>query len=68
VSDIEVTEAEIKEVYEKNKEQFTKNNETQSLEKVKPQIKAMIKQQKRNKQISDYVSQLRKQAEITKNI
>jgi peptidyl-prolyl cis-trans isomerase C len=68
VSDIEVTEAEIKEVYEKNKEQFTKNNETQSLEKVKPQLKQMLKQQKQNQAIQEYLQQLREDAEIEKNI
>ena len=68
VSDIEVTESEIKKTYEKNKEQFTKNNKTQSLEKVKPQIKEMLKQQKRSQQLSQYVSKLKKEADITKNI
>jgi len=68
VSDIKITDAEIKKFYEKNKKQFTKNNKTQSLEKVKPQIKELLKQQKRSKQIKQYVNKLRKNAQITINI
>lgn len=68
ISNIEVSESEIKKVYEENKDQFTKNGQSQNLEKVKSQIKEMLKQQKRNKQIKEYVEQLRTKAEITKNI
>jgi hypothetical protein len=68
VSNLEVSEAEIKQTYQENKEQFTKNGKTQPLEKVKPQIKEMLKQQKRNKKISQYVENLREKAEIEKNI
>lgn len=38
VSNVNVTSSEIKQFYEKNKEQFTKDDKTQALEKVKPQI------------------------------
>ncbi|SDF94956.1 SurA N-terminal domain-containing protein [Halanaerobium congolense] len=68
VSNINVTSSEIKQFYEKNKEQFTKDDKTQPLEKVKPQIKELLKQQKRNKKISQYVKNIREKAEIKKNI
>ncbi len=68
ISDIEISESEIKKIYEKNKDQFTQNNQSQDLEKVKAQIKEMLRRQKRNKQIKEYVDQLRTKAEITKNI
>ncbi|PTV93243.1 SurA-like protein [Halanaerobium saccharolyticum] len=68
VSDLNVTKSEIKNFYEKNKEQFTKDDKVQPLEKVKPQIKELLKQQKRNNKISQYVKNIREKAEITKNI
>mgnify|MGYP000120139267 CR=1 FL=1 len=67
-ADIEVSESELKEAYESNKEIFAQGKENVSFEKLKPQLKQMLKQQKKRKKIDNYLSDLRKDAEITKNI
>ena len=67
-SDIEVSESELKEAYDENKEIFAQGKENVSFEKLKPQLKQMLRQQKKRKKIDNYLSDLRKDAEITKNI
>ncbi|MGM0499453.1 MAG: SurA N-terminal domain-containing protein [Bacillota bacterium] len=67
-ADIEVSESEIKEAYEENKEVFAKGKDNVSFEELKPELEQMLKQQKKGEQVEEYLSNLREDAEITKNI
>ncbi|MFW6266980.1 MAG: SurA N-terminal domain-containing protein [Halanaerobium sp.] len=67
---IEVSEEELEEAYEENKDAFAQQQgeEETSFEDLKPQLEQMLTQQKRNEKVDEYVSDLREDAEIEKNI
>lgn len=68
IADINVSEEEMKESYEQNKEALAQNGQDGSFEELKPQLEQMLKQQKQSQAISQYLEQLREDAEINKNI
>lgn len=69
MSNIEVSEEELKQAYDENKEAFAQSGqEDTSFEALKPQLEKMLKQQKQNQAIKEYIQQLREDAEIEKNI
>lgn len=68
LTDIEVSESELKEAYNKNKDAFQQSGEDASFKKLKPRLEQMLKQQKQSQAINKYLDKLRKDAEITKNI
>ena len=68
VSNIEISEDELKKAYEENKSSFAQGEEDVSFEKVKGQLEKMLKQQKRNQKLNEYLSNLREKAEIEKMI
>ena len=68
VSNIEISEKELKQAYDQNKDALAQSGQDVSFEKLKPKLKQMLKQQKQNKAIQDYLKQLREDAEIEKNI
>ncbi|MFN2340760.1 MAG: SurA N-terminal domain-containing protein [Halanaerobium sp.] len=65
---IEVSEDELEEAYEENKDAFAQGEEDVSFEDLKPQLEQMLTQQKRNELVNEYLSELREDAEIEKNI
>jgi len=67
-SDIEISEEELKEAYEENKEVFAQGEGQVSFEKLKPQLEQMLTQQKRNQKINQYLSNLKENADIEKMI
>lgn len=67
-SDIEVSEKEMKNFYDKNKDRLSQSGKDTSYEDLKPRIKQMLKQQKQSKAINQYLEKLRKEADISKNI
>ena len=66
--DIEISEKELKKAYEENKDTFAQGQKEVSFEKLKPQLKQMLRQQKENKKLNEYLSDLRENAEIEKKI
>lgn len=68
VSNIQVSEEELKEAYEDNKENFQQQDENVSFEDVKPRLEQMLVQQKQSQQINEYLEELRNEADIEKNI
>ncbi|TDO95050.1 SurA-like protein [Halanaerobium saccharolyticum] len=68
LSNIEVSEKELQQAYDQNKKAFAKSGKDTSFEKLKPQLKQMLKQQKQSQAINQYLQKLRKEAEIKKNI
>jgi len=68
VSNIEISEDELKKAYEENKDTFAQGQEDVSYEDLKNQLKKMLKQQKRNQKVNEYLSNLRENAEIEKMI
>ncbi|MFW5961861.1 MAG: SurA N-terminal domain-containing protein [bacterium] len=67
-SDIEISEEELKEAYEENKDALEQSGQDTSYEEVKPQLEQMLKQQQQSQLIQEYLEQLREDAEIEKNI
>ncbi|MFW5749224.1 MAG: SurA N-terminal domain-containing protein [Halanaerobium sp.] len=67
-SDIEITEDELKEAYEENKDAFAQGEGDVSFEKLKPQLEQMLKQQKQNEKVDEYLSNLKEDADIEKMI
>ncbi|PTW03461.1 SurA-like protein [Halanaerobium saccharolyticum] len=67
-AEIEISEEELKKAYEKNKDAFAQSGKDTDFEDLKPQLEKMLRQQKRNKKISQYLSNLREEAEIEKMI
>jgi hypothetical protein len=68
VNNIQVSEKELKQAFENNKENFQQQNKNVSFEDVKPRLEQMLVQQKQSKQISQYLEKLRNEADIEKNI
>ncbi len=68
VSNIQVSEEELKEAYEENKENFQQQDENASFEDLKPRVEQMLVQQKQSQQINEYLEELRDKADIEKNI
>ena len=68
IAEINVSEEEMKESYEQNKEAFSQSGQDASFEELKPQLEQMLKQQKQSQAINQYLEKLREDAEINKNI
>lgn len=68
LSNIEVSEKEVKEAYEENKDAFAQSGQDVSYEKIKPRLEQMLKKQKQNKAIKNYIEKLREDAEVEINI
>lgn len=68
VSNIDVSEDELRTAYEENKENFQQQGEDTSFEDVKPRLEQMLVQQKQSQQINEYLEELKDDAEIEKNI
>jgi len=68
LSNIEISEEELKEAYEQNKDALEQSGQDSSYEEIKPQLEQMLKQQKQSQAIQEYLEQLREEAEIEKNI
>lgn len=64
ISDITVTESELQQEYDRNKDAFQQSKKEITFAKVKPQLEKMIKQQKQNQAIQQYLVKLRKEADI----
>ena len=69
LANIEISEEELEQAYEENKEAFAQSGqENTSFENLKPQIEEMLKQQRQSQAINQYLEKLREDAEIEKNI
>jgi hypothetical protein len=68
VSNIEVSEEELQQAYDENKDVLAQSGQDTSFEEIKPRLEQMLKQQKQGQAINDYLSKLREDAEIEKNI
>ncbi|RAK09849.1 SurA-like protein [Halanaerobium saccharolyticum] len=69
VANIEISEEELQQAYDENEEAFAQSGqEDTSFESLKPQLEQMLRQQKQNQAIQEYLEQLREDAEIEKNI
>jgi hypothetical protein len=69
LANIEVSEEELQQAYEENKDAFAQSGqEDTSFEDLKPQLEQMLKQQKQSQAINQYLEELREDAEIEKNI
>jgi glutaredoxin-related protein len=69
LANIEISEEELQQAYEENKDAFAQSGqENTSFEDLKPQLEQMLKQQKQSQAINQYLSELREDAEIEKNI
>lgn len=68
ISNIEVSEKEMRKAYTENKEALAESDKDTSFEKIKPQLAQMLKKQKQGQAINQYLAQLREEAEIEKNI
>lgn len=64
LANIEVSEKEIKEAYEQNKDAFAQTGQDLSYEKIKPRLEQMLKQQKQTQAIKEYLEKLRDNAEV----
>lgn len=64
VDNIEVSEKEIKEAYEQNKDAFAQTGQDVSYEQIKPRLEQMLKQQKQNQAIKEYLEKLRDNSEV----
>lgn len=68
VSEIEISEKELKKAYNQNKNALSQSGQNISYEKIKPRLKQMLKQRQKNQAVKQYLDDLRKEAEIKKNI
>ena len=68
LANIEISEEELKEAYEQNKDALEQSGQDASYEEIKPQLEQMLKQQQQRQAIQQYLEQLREDAEIEKNI
>jgi hypothetical protein len=68
VANIEVSEDELQQAYDENKDALAQSGQDASFEKIKPQLEQMLKQQKQGQAINQYLSELKEDAEIEKNI
>lgn len=68
ISNIEISEEELQQAYDQNKDALAQSGQDASYEEIKPQLEQMLKQQKQGQAINDYLSKLREEAEIKKNI
>jgi len=69
LSNIEISEDELKQAYDKNKDAFAQSGQKKtSFKDLKPKLEKMLKQQKQSQAINNYLDKLRKNAEIKKNI
>ncbi|SIQ44481.1 SurA N-terminal domain-containing protein [Halanaerobium kushneri] len=68
LADIKVSEKELQQAYDKNKEALAQNGKDTSFKELKPRLKKMLKQQKQSKAINQYLAKLREDAKIEKNI
>ena len=68
LSNIEVSEEEMQQAYDENKEALQQSGQDGSFEELKPQLEQMLKQQKQSQAINQYLEELRNNAEIEKNI
>ena len=68
LANIEISEEELKEAYEQNKDALEQSGQDASYEEIKPQLEQMLKQQQQSQAIQQYLEQLREDAEIEKNI
>lgn len=68
VSNIEISEEDLKEAYEQNKDAIEQSGQDASYEEIKPQLEQMLKQQQQSQAIQEYLEELREDAEIEKNI
>lgn len=68
VSNIEISEEELQQAYDQNKDALAQSGQDVSFEEIKPQLEQMLKQQKQGQAINQYLSELRDDAEIEKNI
>ncbi len=67
-ADINVSDEELRNEYENNKERFQNQGEQLSFEEVKPQLEKMMVQQKQSQQVNQYIEDLREEADIKINI
>jgi hypothetical protein len=68
LADIEISEEELKQAYEENKDTLAQSGQDASFEELKPQLEQMLKQQQQSQAINQYLDKLREDAEIEKNI
>lgn len=68
LADIEISEEELKQAYEENKDALEQSGQDASFEELKPQLEQMLKQQQQSQAINQYLDKLREDAEIEKNI
>ena len=68
LANIDISEEELKEAYEQNKDALEQSGQDASYEEIKPQLEQMLKQQQQSQAIQQYLEQLREDAEIEKNI
>lgn len=68
LADIEISEAELKEAYDSRKDAIAQSGQDTSFEKIKPQLKRLLKQQQQSRAVNAYLEKLREEAEIEKNI
>ena len=67
-AEIEISEEELKQAYEENKDAFAQGEKDVSFKDLKPQLEQMLIQQKRSQKVEEYLSNLRDNADIEKNI
>lgn len=68
IAEIEITEEEMQQAYDQNKEALAQAGQDSSFEDLKPRLKQMLKQQKQGQAINQYLKSLREEAEIEKNL
>ena len=68
MADIEISEEELKQAYEENKDALEQSGQDTSFEEIKPRLEQMLKQQQQSQAINEYLEELRENAEIEKNI
>lgn len=68
ISKIKVEDQELKQAYNQSKAALKARGNESSFKDLKPQLKEMVKRRKRNEAVSNYLDNLRENAEIEKNI
>ena len=68
IANIEISEEELQQAYDENKDALAQSGQDTSFEEIKPRLEQMLKQQKQGQAINEYLSELRENAEIEKNI
>lgn len=67
-ANVEVSNEELRNEYENNKERFQNQGKQLSFEEVKPQLEKMMVQQKQSQLVNQYIEDLREEADIEINI